>query len=381
MNKKHLFVLPLISLISIGCSKSEITNVEFELTDFTSAVEIHNDDVLNTFINNIEETIADVNLYYVTDEINSRLYKGEDVTLNKPVELSWKAKATGGSISSYKVLISEGEDLSNPLIYKTNKPGFEFYNAKVDTQYYWAVQVGKFVSDIHTFSTNENVIRTVKVDGITNVRDLGGYHTIKQGLLYRGSAFENFNETYDRVEIEITKKGQDTLTKELGIKTEIDIRRDKDSENCGLSKSTVNGLKYVALPMEYHGQNILTYKNSDYDNPARIKDFFELLAEPTNYPVYLHCSHGKDRTGCLSYLLEALTGLDDTYLYTDYLLSNFGIPNANMKSGGISGYYGKTLSNYQEAGWTYAETVYHYLNEVVGISITTLDSVLDIIKA
>lgn len=381
MSKKHLLVLPLISLISIGCSKSEITNVEFELTDFSSAVEIHNDDVLNTFINNIEETIADVNLYYVTDEISARLFKGEDVTLNKPVTLSWKAKATGGSISSYKVLISKDEDLSNPLTFKTNKPGYEFYNAKVDTQYYWAVQVGKFISDVHTFTTNENVIRTLKVDGVTNVRDLGGYHTIKQGLIYRGASFENYNKTYNRVDINITKNGQNTLTKELGIKTEVDIRRDKDNENCSLTKSTVAGLKYVALPMQYDGKNILTYQGSDYDNPARIKDFFELLAEPTNYPLYLHCSHGKDRTGCLSYLLEALTGVNETYLYTDYLLSNFGIYRAQVKSGGISGYYGKTLSNYQEVGWTYAETVYHYLNEAVGISTTTLDSVLDIIKA
>ena len=135
--------------------------------------------------------------------------------------------------------------------------------------------------------------------------------------------------------------------------------------------------------MQYHNQNILTYNNGaygNYNNPARIKDFFELLADRNNYPVYFHCSQGKDRTGCLAYLVEALMGTSDTYMMTDYLLSSLALYNAKMTSGGINTQYGKTLRDYQQEGWTYSETVYNYLKDVVGISSATLDSVKNILS-
>jgi protein tyrosine/serine phosphatase len=50
---------------------------------------------------------------------------------------------------------------------------------------------------------------------------------------------------------------------------------------------------------------------------------FSALADKDNYPIYVHCTNGRDSTGTLMYLLEALLGVDDETLYKEYALSAF----------------------------------------------------------
>jgi len=58
--------------------------------------------------------------------------------------------------------------------------------------------------------------------------------------------------------------------------------------------------------------------DADYE---KIRDIFRDLANPANYPMYMHCTYGLDRTGTVCYLLEALLGADETDLIRDYELS------------------------------------------------------------
>ena len=223
------------------------------------------------------------------------------------------------------------------------------------------------------------------MDGVKNVRDIAGYGKIKQGLLYRGGAFEEIEN--DELKINVSESGKKTLVENLKIKTEIDLRRDKTLngyiENCGLTKSTVEGLNYIALPMYYGGRNVLTYKDNKYDNPAQFKYFFELASDENNYPMYFHCSHGKDRTGGLAYVIEALLGLEDEYLYRDYLVSSLADESYRMKKESVDDNFGKTLNEYcsEETELSLADRTYKYLNEVVGVSSDTLDAVINILKA
>eukprot|EP00051_Salpingoeca_urceolata_P019035 m.272696 g.272696 ORF g.272696 m.272696 type:complete len:414 (-) comp19333_c0_seq12:127-1368(-) len=48
----------------------------------------------------------------------------------------------------------------------------------------------------------------------------------------------------------------------------------------------------------------------------------EVFATPTNYPVLLHCSHGKDRTGLVVALLLKMLGAPDDEVITDYAISD-----------------------------------------------------------
>ena len=133
--------------------------------------------------------------------------------------------------------------------------------------------------------------------------------------------------------------------------------------------------------MYYGGENVLTYvgeRNSFlYDNPARIKEFFELLSDRNNYPIDFHCAIGKDRTGCMAYLIEALCGMKEEYLYRDYLFSNFAKISGICKTDDIDDRYGATLKAYE--GETLQEKTYKYLNEVIGVESEKLDAIKDIL--
>ena len=131
--------------------------------------------------------------------------------------------------------------------------------------------------------------------------------------------------------------------------------------------------------MQYGGKNILTY-DDDYHNPQKIKSFFTLLADETAYPIYMHCSQGKDRTGCLAYLVEALMGVESTSLYMDYLYSSLSSYDNRVNKRGIDDMYGYTLKKYKTEEMSLSEKVYSYLNEVIGLSSETLDSVKEILS-
>lgn len=236
--------------------------------------------------------------------------------------------------------------------------------------------------------------RNIYLEGVENVRDIGGwgkmvngeYQTfMKQCLLYRSGRFNE--DKADEVKVTITSNGLKEVNEHLKIKTEIDLRKTSTNEVGGLKDKSVLGdnVKYVQLPMAYNGNNILTFKGKvsgddyEYDNPKMIKEFFEILADRNNYPINYHCSIGKDRTGCLSYLIEGLMGFDQETMYRDYMFTNFA--DAGLcKITDITDRYGKTIAEYAN-GETLQEKVYNYLNEVIGVSKEKLDNIITILKA
>lgn len=378
MKHKSLFVFPISVLMLLGCSSEAVkpSEVKFTPCSFTEDIELHSETQLNAFINNFDVVYDDVSYDYLKP-YDSLLLK-EDLTKPNKVHLSWEVEVDKGSIPEYKVYLSENEDMSNKISFTTSTTSLDITNLKIDTDYYWQIEAYDFKSEIATFSTSDTMIRGIDIDGVNNVRDIGGYGLIKQGMIYRGGAFEKYNKTKKVVEIKITDKGINTIRNELGIKTEVDLRRNDPSEheNCDLTKSTVDGLNYVALPMQYDGKNILIW-DDEYHNPQKIKSFFTLLADKTAYPIYMHCSQGKDRTGCLAYLIEALMGVDSTSLYMDYLYSSLSSYENRVNRRGIDDNYGDTLKKYKTDEMSLSEKVYSYLNEVIGLSSETLDSVKD----
>jgi protein-tyrosine phosphatase len=171
---------------------------------------------------------------------------------------------------------------------------------------------------VQQFTTTAAAPRNLYVDGVTNVRDLGGWKagdkTVKQGLVYRGG---RLNE--DEVEVpvpEITAEGIETFTKVLGIRTELDLRRLSDNEVGGITESVVPGVNYVLVDLNSGTKPDVT-KNE-------VRQIFELFADPDAYPIYFHCSIGTDRTGMIAAMLNGLLGVSEDDLCRDYLFSNFG---------------------------------------------------------
>lgn len=73
--------------------------------------------------------------------------------------------------------------------------------------------------------------------------------------------------------------------KNKGIKTIIDLRKDRAKEAEGWAQA--QGLRYVNIPLT-------TKKAATAEQTAY---FLELVNNPENWPVYVHCKGGRHRTG------------------------------------------------------------------------------------
>ena len=131
----------------------------------------------------------------------------------------------------------------------------EIYNLLLGESYSWTVSddSGKCIKE-GKFIVSQDPPRNLYIDGVTNVRDLGGWigengERIKQGLVYR-SARLNENESTKSL---LTEKGRKALAS-LEIKSEIDLRKIVDNENGGLTESPIGeGVDYYSIPFETGG--------------------------------------------------------------------------------------------------------------------------------
>lgn len=238
-------------------------------------------------------------------------YTSEEVSIPPAIVFSWEDK-NGAEGKEYTLTISENEDLSSPIVYTVAASEAEVYNLKVGTKYYWTVTSGEDRAAVFTFETESGYPRFLKVDNISNFRDIGGYETtdgkrIKQGMAFRSAQLDDVNEDGRRVILE-----------ELGIKTDLDLR--------GKSGMPIPELQYIPVSMGWY-QHIFS---EEYREEAR-KDI-AVFADESNYPILFHCSLGRDRTGTTTFLLLGLCGVDEDTLVKEHFTSFYSKKGYNDES-------------------------------------------------
>lgn len=304
-----------------------------------------------------------------------------------PITLTWTVPAEAeGHVSAYTIRLWTKDDKSDAkeIAVASDKTEYAFYNAFIRTTYKWTVTLlddegESTTSDVAVFQTEMQAPRNLYVDGITNVRDLGGWTTIdggkvRQGLLYRGA---RLNEN-DSDEILITDEGIRTLRDELGIKTEIDLRQTQAEngrdESGGITVSPLGkSVTYLPRPM-YFGDALIT----NAKNKQRVKEIFAVLADESNYPIYFHCSIGTDRTGLIAWLVNGLCGVAEKNLWRDYLFSNFGTIGGTRTREKNEGVYVNQIK--AKTGVNLAEKTYNFLKDYFGVPTSDLDAVIRIMK-
>ena len=367
MNKKY-FLFIVAAMLLTGCNNKTPSNVNFTLADLGNNVEFHTE---------LQLRYIDSADYTTTNGIASG---SSEKSAPEPVKLSWTAKPVNGKkTKDYKVEVFETNNEENKWVYTCNEPNLDVYNLKINTEYSYVVTAvysdKSFTSEKSSFKTTSKAPRNLFIENVMNFRDLGG-NGIKQGFIYRSGRFNEDDGTSL-----LTEETQKQIKEQFGFKTEIDLRR--GDENGGITASPLGvDVSYQHLPMYYGGQNILihtgTHSGVEYDNPARIKEFFDLLANENNYPMDFHCAIGKDRTGCMAYLIKALCGVSEEHLYRDYLFSNFAKISGMCQISDIDDRYGKTIKDYT-VGTTLQEKTYNYLKNVIGVSEANLQSIQDIL--
>ena len=190
-------------------------------------------------------------------------------------------------------------------------------NFRMGQKYYWRVVSGDTASDVRSFETFYDRIRTIEVSCIYNVRDMGGRLTdsgkrVRQGLLYRGTQFEGMPEDNSA----LNDRGRQTILRDLGIKTELDLRGTDDVDE----RPFVPELQVFRF---FGGSYYETVPEGDYREALR--GTFRTLCDETIYPVYMHCAAGADRTGTVTYYLESILGESEDNILLDYRITGLSL--------------------------------------------------------
>lgn len=305
--------------------------------------------------------------------------KGEaEISQPESLKIEWDIFDYEGEKKPYYTLkLSENNDFSSSWTYRTYDTFYYVYNLKLATKYYYSVSAsidGNIVtSETKYFVTANTSIRNLRLDGVINVRDVGGWRNregkfmVKQGMVYRSGPF---NVSYaSSMQKSITSSGLIEASR-LGIKTEIDLRTVDNNEVGGLKSVSPlgSGVKYIQAPLDYnYPEKIFTHKN----NAESFKKIFKVFADPSSYPIDFHCTAGADRTGCIAFLLNGLMGVSEADLYRDYLFTNFASVGPRARSS-ISVAYVKTINN--NPGKTLQDKIVSTLTSI-GVDINDLNSI------
>ena len=256
-------------------------------------------------------------------------YTGDNCFAPKPLSLSWKCDE--GALY-YTVKMSKNADMSDAESYLCFAPYIEIEDLFAGTHYYYQIIAkyeGKTVKsrifDLYTAA----LPRTVNIEGVSSTRDIGGYYTtdgkyrVRQGMVYRGGAIERAMHNGVLVS-EITEAGKNKMLHVYKIKTDLDLRGELGISplDSSLNMVSVSGPYYVGENGVDSNKDSSKGVWSGTYREALLKEI-QTFANPDNYPIYIHCQIGRDRTGTLAFLINALLGVGEMDLYLDYELSFF----------------------------------------------------------
>ena len=298
----------------------------------------------------------------------------------EPVKLEWNfTPEAGKTVSRYDVMVGREADLSDGYVIKgTANASLDVYNSYLGDNYFKVIaNYSDNTSDsskIMKYKVENVYPRNLKIDGMTNCRDMGGARLledggyIRQGLIYRTSGTNSWGNGRAVVTDTITSAGKEELLTRLGCRTEINVN------NSGSNQVGVEN--FVDAYMYYDGG-----KHHMYRNTEPLKRVFHALAQPESYPVFYHCRIGTDRTGFVAIMLSALLGVSENDIYQDYLFSNFGNIQEKRYIGDKAGRdnilkYMDDLKTYP--GEKLQNKCYNFLLSI-GIPAAELDSIIEIL--
>jgi protein-tyrosine phosphatase len=166
--------------------------------------------------------------------------------------------------------------------------------------------------------------RRVPFEGITNLRDLGGYPTAgggttRWGRVYRADSLHK-----------LTAEDLDAFH-ELGVMTVYDLRGDVERADFPGPVPSIH-LSIVGRPRDQEsaqpptamtareGEELLrdTYVGALTHSAAEIGAVVRGVADPDRTPAVFHCAGGKDRTGLVAVVLLLALGVDRDKVLDDY---------------------------------------------------------------
>lgn len=165
--------------------------------------------------------------------------------------------------------------------------------------------------------------RHLPLEGAYNIRDIGGYPAAA-GTTTRWRTFLRADSLHN-----LTPAGQQALV-DYGVRTIIDLRFKHECSAAPNVFATADHVRYVNLSL-FEGSSPTgmgrqlpdlesIYRYILDERQAAIKAILALIAD-NGFPVLIHCTAGKDRTGLITALMLGLAGVDHATIAEDYALT------------------------------------------------------------
>lgn len=269
--------------------------------------------------------------------------------------------------TKYYVQVAKGNnDFTNAQTYETTVKSYQLWNSELGETYYYKAatsESGLASSSVKEFKVAEQAPRNLKVDGVSNFRDIGGWKSslikdgvIKQGLYYRCAKLDN-----------ITAAGKAEI-KRLNIQLDIDMRDDYQVPNTSPANSDDHQVDILPASIPSGTES---RRWEDYGEVY--KPIFEAIANANNKHIMLHCTAGADRTGIVSFFLLAVLGASEDSIGRDYCYTNFSTQGSRDYRNEFVNWVSKTKSNYSDKP-TFAEQMKAHLMSK-GISNDTIETI------
>lgn len=302
---------------------------EFYISSNYIGEELTNADITNpqvkSFIESVDYSGQDYTITHVGKYSAPPAYYRKDCCF--PMVVKWKSN---NEVKNQILYISKTSSINildnvNTKQYDVACGTSEFcvYNLIPNKKYYYKIcgidfHNNPIIIKEDSFTTSGNS-RMLNIDGLKNVRDLGGWSVgngfVKYGLLFRGCELDDTGGS-----VGLTSEGKKELFERIGIRVDIDLRT-----NVGNTKSPIGArVEYSCYPIEPYDVGL---KKST--TQLLIKSIFELIENKlsTGTPIYFHCQGGRDRTGTLAFLILGTLGVSESDIAKDYELTEFAYPH------------------------------------------------------
>ena len=239
----------------------------------------------------------------------------------RPLELAWSDDKTN-AVYTLKVVRESG---AADVFAVTNRTKVYLTNLELGARYRWSVSEGRDTVS-GSFVTEDATPRFLRADGVRNFRDIGGWRTedgqrVRQNRIFRSaglrsSATMEGNMLFTTKVIpgaqRVTDAGLATLRDEFKIKTDLELRTPQET---AAMHTTLLGPGVTWVNESFAAYDFI-------DSPSRGKEpfarIFRVFTDEANYPILMHCSGGRDRTGTLAFLLNGLLGVAEDDLCRDW---------------------------------------------------------------
>ena len=293
-----------------------------------------------------------------------------DQSQPNPIELKFEEVEAA---DKYFVQIAKNVEFKDAKVVEANTKAYNFYNSEIGQEYYYRAAVSQealAAAKIYKFKVNDVAPRYIHVDGVINFRDSGGWKTTlvpngitKQGMYYRCAQFNS-----------ITAEGKAAM-KELGIKLDIDMRDRPPAASPASSDDWEIEIMNAAVASGTESYRWEGKNGSNTGIAKTYKKIFEAIAEADEKPIALHCTHGADRTGIVSWFLLGLLGVSKEDCARDYVMTRFAGERAVLPNGSSSEIAKWNEKTEALEGNTWAEKTFKHLNEDFGIEADTLETI------